>query len=221
MWFCRFCKACEIPSLEFVPQKFGLSAPPLGSVPGEGGVPLGWKLEKGMGPSDRNVLEVQGLTVRFDTSERSVVAVRIWNFMCGPGKSWPSWVNQAPGNPLRHCPSCASLSMAGEPLLRGGSLSPAGRWEARSCQSRRQRHAHYPGRRNLNDFSGAHDLLKPRVFRGGAGGGGGHAPSRLSHAEAEAEALRMLELVRIPEAKQILKRYPHQLPGDAPARHDR
>ena len=35
----------------------------------------------------------------------------------------------------------------------------------------------------------------------------------LSHAEAEAEALRMLELVRIPEAKQILKRYPHQLSG--------
>ena len=31
--------------------------------------------------------------------------------------------------------------------------------------------------------------------------------------EAEAEALRMLELVRIPEAKQILKRYPHQLSG--------
>ena len=35
----------------------------------------------------------------------------------------------------------------------------------------------------------------------------------LSRAEAQAEALRMLELVRIPEAKQVLKRYPHQLSG--------
>jgi glutathione transport system ATP-binding protein len=32
-------------------------------------------------------------------------------------------------------------------------------------------------------------------------------------AAAQAEALRMLELVRIPEAKQVLTRYPHQLSG--------
>jgi glutathione transport system ATP-binding protein len=31
--------------------------------------------------------------------------------------------------------------------------------------------------------------------------------------EAKAEALRMLELVRIPESRQILRRYPHQLSG--------
>ncbi len=33
------------------------------------------------------------------------------------------------------------------------------------------------------------------------------------HAGALAEALRMLELVRIPEAKQVLQRHPHQLSG--------
>src|SRR5690242_7380015 len=32
-------------------------------------------------------------------------------------------------------------------------------------------------------------------------------------AEARAEALRMLELVRIPEARSVLGRYPHQLSG--------
>ena len=50
--------------------------PSLGTVPEGAEYRLGWELEKGMGPSDRNVLEVQGLTVRFDTSERSVVAVK-------------------------------------------------------------------------------------------------------------------------------------------------
>nr|WP_303646427.1 dipeptide ABC transporter ATP-binding protein [Erwinia amylovora] len=34
-----------------------------------------------------------------------------------------------------------------------------------------------------------------------------------SHAEALAEARRMLDLVRIPEAKNVLARYPHQLSG--------
>ncbi|MFB5173070.1 glutathione ABC transporter ATP-binding protein GsiA [Erwinia amylovora] len=34
-----------------------------------------------------------------------------------------------------------------------------------------------------------------------------------SHAEALAEARRMLDLVRIPEAKNVLSRYPHQLSG--------
>ncbi|GHU27273.1 ABC transporter ATP-binding protein [Betaproteobacteria bacterium] len=33
------------------------------------------------------------------------------------------------------------------------------------------------------------------------------------HAAARTEALRMLELVRIPESRQILRRYPHQLSG--------
>jgi glutathione transport system ATP-binding protein len=38
---------------------------------------------------------------------------------------------------------------------------------------------------------------------------------------ARAEALRMLELVRIPEARNVLGRYPHQLGRHAPARDDR
>src|SRR5205085_2343805 len=34
-----------------------------------------------------------------------------------------------------------------------------------------------------------------------------------TRSEARAEALRMLELVRIPEARSVLDRYPHQLSG--------
>ncbi|NVZ27861.1 dipeptide ABC transporter ATP-binding protein [Pseudomonas gingeri] len=36
---------------------------------------------------------------------------------------------------------------------------------------------------------------------------------RCSRAEAQAQALRMLDLVRIPDAKQIMNRYPHELSG--------
>ncbi|MFX7620693.1 ATP-binding cassette domain-containing protein, partial [Acinetobacter baumannii] len=35
----------------------------------------------------------------------------------------------------------------------------------------------------------------------------------MSRAAAQAEALRMLEMVRIPEAKRVLGRHPHQLSG--------
>src|SRR5476649_2862861 len=34
-----------------------------------------------------------------------------------------------------------------------------------------------------------------------------------SRAEAQAQALRMLELVRIPDARQIMNRFPHELSG--------
>ncbi len=35
----------------------------------------------------------------------------------------------------------------------------------------------------------------------------------MSRAAAQAEALRMLEMVRIPEARRVLGRHPHQLSG--------
>ena len=167
-----------------------------------------------MGPSDRNVLEVQGLTVRFDTSERSVVAVKDLGFHVRAGEVLAIVGESGSGK------SVTSLSVM-RLIEHGGGTIASGKISFT--------------RRN----GGKLDLVKAadsvmRTIRGGEISMIFQEPMTslnpvfsvgtqvaeavmlhqgLSHAEAEAEALRMLELVRIPEAKQILKRYPHQLSG--------
>ena len=167
-----------------------------------------------MGPSDRNVLEVQGLTVRFDTSERSVVAVKDLGFHVRAGEVLAIVGESGSGK------SVTSLSVM-RLIERGGGTIASGKISFT--------------RRNGGklDLAKAADSVM-RTIRGGEISMIFQEPMTslnpvfsvgtqvaeavmlhqgLSHAEAEAEALRMLELVRIPEAKQILKRYPHQLSG--------
>lgn len=167
-----------------------------------------------MGPSDRNVLEVQGLTVRFDTSERSVVAVKDLGFHVQAGEVLAIVGESGSGK------SVTSLSIM-RLIEHGGGTIASGKISFT--------------RRNGGklDLSKAADSVM-RTIRGGEISMIFQEPMTslnpvfavgtqvaeavmlhqgLSHAEAEAEALRMLELVRIPEAKQVLKRYPHQLSG--------
>ena len=167
-----------------------------------------------MGPSDRNVLEVQGLTVRFDTSERSVVAVKDLGFHVRAGEVLAIVGESGSGK------SVTSLSVM-RLIEHGGGTIASGKFSFT--------------RRNGGklDLAKAADSVM-RTIRGGEISMIFQEPMTslnpvfsvgtqvaeavmlhqgLSHAEAEAEALRMLELVRIPEAKQILKRYPHQLSG--------
>jgi ABC-type dipeptide/oligopeptide/nickel transport system ATPase component len=82
------------------------------------------------------------------------------------------------------------------------------------AQGQRRHDARHPRRRHRDDLPGADDLAEPGVH--------GRRPDRRGdplhqgkepRAAARAEALRMLELVRIPEARNVLDRYPHQLSG--------
>lgn len=131
-----------------------------------------------MGPSDRNVLEVQGLTVRFDTSERSVVAVKDLGFHVRAGEVLAIVGESGSGKSVTSLSVMRLIEHGGGTIASGKiSFTRQERWKTRSGQGRRQCHAHYPGRRNFNDFSGAHDLPEPRVLRGDTGSGGGHAPS--------------------------------------------
>ena len=167
-----------------------------------------------MGPSDRNVLEVQGLTVRFDTSERSVVAVKDLGFhvragevlaIVGESGSGKSVTSLSVMRLIEHGGGTIASGKISFTRRNGGKLDLA---KAADSVMRTIR-----GGEISMIFQEPMTSLNPVFSVGTQVGEAVMLHQGLSHAEAEAEALRMLELVRIPEAKQILKRYPHQLSG--------
>ena len=167
-----------------------------------------------MGPSDRNVLEVQGLTVRFDTSERSVVAVMDLGFhvragevlaIVGESGSGKSVTSLSVMRLIEHGGGTIASGKISFTRRNGGKLDLAKAADSvmRTIRGGEISMIFQEPMTSLNPvFSVGTQVAEAVMLHQG-----------LSHAEAEAEALRMLELVRIPEAKQILKRYPHQLSG--------
>ena len=167
-----------------------------------------------MGPSDRNVLEVQGLTVRFDTSERSVVAVKDLGFhvragevlaIVGVSGSGKSVTSLSVMRLIEHGGGTIASGKISFTRRNGGKLDLAKAADSvmRTIRGGEISMIFQEPMTSLNPvFSVGTQVAEAVMLHQG-----------LSHAEAEAEALRMLELVRIPEAKQILKRYPHQLSG--------
>ena len=167
-----------------------------------------------MGPSDRNVLEVQGLTVRFDTSERSVVAVKDLGFhvragevlaIVGESGSGKSVTSLSVMRLIEHGGGTFASGKISFTRRNGGKLDLAKAADSvmRTIRGGEISMIFQEPMTSLNPvFSVGTQVAEAVMLHQG-----------LSHAEAEAEALRMLELVRIPEAKQILKRYPHQLSG--------
>ena len=167
-----------------------------------------------MGPSDRNVLEVQGLTVRFDTSERSVVAVKDLGFhvragevlaIVGESGSGKSVTSLSVMRLIEHGGGTIASGKISFTHRNGGKLDLAKAADSvmRTIRGGEISMIFQEPMTSLNPvFSVGTQVAEAVMLHQG-----------LSHAEAEAEALRMLELVRIPEAKQILKRYPHQLSG--------
>ena len=167
-----------------------------------------------MGPSDRNVLEVQGLTVRFDTSERSVVAVKDLGFHVRAGEVLAIGGESGSGKSVTSL-SVMRLIEHGGGTIASGKISftrrNGGKLDLAKAADSVMRTIR--GGEISMIFQEPMTSLTPVFSVGTQVAEAVMLHQGLSHAEAEAEALRMLELVRIPEAKQILKRYPHQLSG--------
>ncbi|MDH2310814.1 dipeptide ABC transporter ATP-binding protein [Methylobacterium brachiatum] len=163
---------------------------------------------------DGRVVSVTGLTVGFATSERVVEAVRDLSFHVDAGETLAIVGESGSGK------SVTSLSLmrlvehgggriaAGQMLFRRNSgeildLAAAPNAKMRAIRGAEIAMIFQEPMTSLNPVFTAGDQIAEsiRVHQG------------KSASAARAETLRMLDLVRIPEARNVLTRYPHQLSG--------
>ncbi|UDM48743.1 dipeptide ABC transporter ATP-binding protein [Cupriavidus sp. MP-37] len=164
-------------------------------------------------PPER-VVQVDGLTVRFATSERTVEAVRNLSFHVDRGETLAVVGESGSGK------SVTSLALmrlvehgggriaSGSMLLRrrGGEVIDLARTDNATLRSVR-------GADVAMIFQEPMTSLNPVFPVGEQIAESIRLHQGKSRTAARAEALRMLELVRIPEARRVLERYPHQLSG--------
>ncbi|WP_249278984.1 dipeptide ABC transporter ATP-binding protein [Bordetella genomosp. 5] len=162
----------------------------------------------------QRVVQVQDLTVRFNTPTRTVEAVRNVSFHVDRGETLAIVGESGSGK------SVTSLALmrlveygggriaSGDMLLRrrSGEVLDLARAEERTLERVR-------GADVAMIFQEPMTSLNPSFTAGNQIAEALQLHQGLDAAAARAETLRMLERVRIPEAKAILDRYPHQLSG--------
>jgi glutathione transport system ATP-binding protein len=160
------------------------------------------------------VLAVSGLSVEFRTSERAVTAVRDVAFTVARAETIAIVGESGSGK------SVTALSVM-RLVEHGGGRILSGRLDFLRPGGQRIDLAH-AGPTVLRSIRGAEiamifqepmTSLNPVYTVGEQIAESIRLHQRKDHAAARREALRMLEQVRIPEATQVLGRYPHQLSG--------
>jgi len=163
---------------------------------------------------EKHVLAVDDLTVRFATSERTVEAVRSLSFHVERGETLAIVGESGSGK------SVTSLA-----LMRlvewGGGRIPGGRmvFRRRNGDVLDLAQASNSTMRSIRGADIAMIFQEPMTSLNPVFTAGDQIAEAVAihqgkdRAGARAEALRMLELVRIPEARSVLSRYPHQLSG--------
>jgi glutathione transport system ATP-binding protein len=163
---------------------------------------------------EQRVVAVDGLSVCFATSERTIDAVRNVGFHVDRGETLAIVGESGSGKSvtalalMRLVEHGGGQILGGRMMFRRRSGAVLDLAQARDATMRSVRGADIAmifqePMTSLNPVFTAGDQIAEsiRVHQGKS------AP------EARAEALRMLELVRIPEAKNVLDRHPHQLSG--------
>ena len=167
---------------------------------------------QGSGP--RRVLDVKNLSVRFETKERVVDAVRDLSFHVNAGETLAIVGESGSGKSVSSLALMRLVENGGGRILSGsmdfhrrdGSTLDLARASSATMRSIR-------GAEMAMIFQEPMTSLNPVFPVGEQIAESIRLHQGLGRNAARAEALRMLDLVRIPEAKNVLDRFPHQLSG--------
>ncbi|MBK9703181.1 MAG: dipeptide ABC transporter ATP-binding protein [Betaproteobacteria bacterium] len=160
------------------------------------------------------VLSVDDLTVEFATTERTVEAIRGVGFSVAAGETVAIVGESGSGKSVSALSILRLVEHGGGRITRGrieftradGSRLDLARADAATMRAIR-------GAEIAMIFQEPMTSLNPVFTVGEQIAESVRLHQGKDRATAEAEALRMLELVRIPEAAHVLHRYPHQLSG--------
>ena len=163
---------------------------------------------------EQRVVQVDDLSVRFSTSERTVDAVRNLSFHVDRGETLAIVGESGSGK------SVTSLSLM-RLVEHGGGHIVGGRMALRRRDGSVLDLARAPDStmRGIRGADIAMIFQEPMTSLNPVFTAGDQIAESIrvhqgkTASQARAEALRMLELVRIPEARHVLDRYPHQLSG--------
>ncbi|MBV8620331.1 MAG: dipeptide ABC transporter ATP-binding protein [Curvibacter sp.] len=167
-----------------------------------------------MTPGRQRVLEVEDLRVSFSSEQRTVQAVKGLSFHVDAGETLAIVGESGSGK------SVSSLALMRLVEQGGGRIDSGRLWLTRRSGERLD--LAQASARRMRSLRGA-DLamvfqepmtsLNPVFTVGEQIAESIRLHQGLSNRQALAEALRMLDLVRIPEARHVLGRHPHQLSG--------
>jgi glutathione transport system ATP-binding protein len=163
---------------------------------------------------ENRVVQVRDLTVRFSSSERTVEAVRDLSFHVDRGETLAIVGESGSGKSVTSLALMRLVEHGGGRVAQGSmllrrragqvmELAGAGQRAMRGVRGADMAMIFQEPMTSLNPVFTAGDQIAEsiRLHQG------------KDSAAARAEALRMLEQVRIPEARSIMDRYPHQLSG--------
>ncbi|WP_454731689.1 MULTISPECIES: dipeptide ABC transporter ATP-binding protein [Cupriavidus] len=162
----------------------------------------------------QRVVSVNDLTVRFSTSERTVEAVRGLSFHVDRGETLAVVGESGSGKSVTSL-ALMRLVEHGGGKIAGGSMALRRRG-GEVIDLARADNATMRGVRGSDVamiFQEPMTSLNPVFPVGEQIAESIRLHQGKGRAEARAEALRMLEIVRIPEARRVLDRFPHQLSG--------
>ncbi|VWX63326.1 putative peptide transport fused subunits of ABC superfamily: ATP-binding components [Burkholderiales bacterium 8X] len=164
--------------------------------------------------AENRVLSVERLTVRFATSERTVDAVRSLGFHVDRGETLAIVGESGSGKSVTSLALMRLVEYGGGHITDGRLLFR--RRDQQVIDLAQASDATMRGVRGADIamiFQEPMTSLNPVFTAGDQIAEAIAIHQRKNHAAARAEALRMLELVRIPEARSVLQRFPHQLSG--------
>ena len=163
---------------------------------------------------ESHVIAVDDLSVRFQTSERTVDAVKHLSFHVARGETLAIVGESGSGKSVTSLAAMRLVEHGGGRIV-GGRLAFRRR-DGRVLDLAKADDATMRGIRGADIamiFQEPMTSLNPVFTAGEQIAESIREHQGMGHAAASAEALRMLDLVRIPEARNVLTRYPHQLSG--------